>query len=73
MVKQEVAKHIRTIIISILKKNSVINIYYKYYTRMAGIESKLGDEVYISDDTEGIIPRAFRFLWFSFLLLIILF
>jgi len=30
---------------------------------MAGIEAKLGDEIYVSDETEGIIPRAFRFLW----------
>ena len=30
---------------------------------MAGVEEKLGKEVYISDETEGIIPRAFRFLW----------
>ena len=25
---------------------------------MAGIEEKLGRDVYISDETEGIIPRA---------------
>lgn len=30
---------------------------------MAGVEEKLGREVYISDDTEGIIPRAIRYLW----------
>ncbi len=36
---------------------------------MAGIESKLGEEVYISDETEGIIPRAFRFLWFCYLII----
>ena len=42
---------------------------------MAGVEEKLGKDVYISDETEGIIPRviffiyfiqakkAFRFLW----------
>lgn len=27
---------------------------------MAGVEEKLGREVYISDETEGIIPRSFR-------------
>jgi len=25
---------------------------------MAGVEEKLGKEVYISDETEGIIPRV---------------
>jgi len=30
---------------------------------MAGVEEKLGHEVYISDETEGIIPRGFRYLW----------
>jgi len=25
---------------------------------MAGVEEKLGKEVYIADDTEGIIPRG---------------
>ena len=25
---------------------------------MAGVEEKLGREVYIADETEGIIPRA---------------
>ena len=30
---------------------------------MAGIEDKLGREKYIKDETEGIIPRAFRYLW----------
>jgi Kinesin-like protein len=30
---------------------------------MAGVEEKLGREVYISDETEGIIPRSFRYLW----------
>ena len=34
----------------------------KTYT-MAGIEEKLSQEKYISDSTEGIIPRAFRQLW----------
>jgi Cdc6-like AAA superfamily ATPase len=34
----------------------------KTYT-MAGIEEKLGRDVYISDETEGIIPRAVRYLW----------
>ncbi|KRX04696.1 P-loop containing nucleoside triphosphate hydrolase [Pseudocohnilembus persalinus] len=34
----------------------------KTYT-MSGIEEKLGREVYISDETEGIIPRATRYLW----------
>lgn len=28
---------------------------------MAGVEEKLGREVYISDETEGIIPRSFRY------------
>jgi len=32
---------------------------------MSGVEEKLGREVYVSDDTEGIIPRAFRYLWDS--------
>ena len=32
---------------------------------MAGVEEKLGREVYISDETEGIIPRGFRYLWQS--------
>lgn len=30
---------------------------------MAGQEEKLANENYISDQTEGIIPRAFRKLW----------
>jgi len=30
---------------------------------MAGNEEKLGREVYISDESEGIIPRAIRYLW----------
>jgi kinesin family protein 12 len=30
---------------------------------MAGVEEKLGREVYISDESEGIIPRGFRYLW----------
>ena len=30
---------------------------------MAGIEEKLAEDKYISDSTEGIIPRAFRRLW----------
>ena len=30
---------------------------------MAGVEDKLGREAYISDETEGIIPRAVRTLW----------
>lgn len=30
---------------------------------MAGVEEKLGREVYISDETEGIIPRGIRYLW----------
>eukprot|EP00697_Spironema_sp_BW2_P012623 gnl/Spiro4/29223_TR14293_c0_g1_i1.p1 gnl/Spiro4/29223_TR14293_c0_g1~~gnl/Spiro4/29223_TR14293_c0_g1_i1.p1 ORF type:complete len:657 (+),score=-29.84 gnl/Spiro4/29223_TR14293_c0_g1_i1:112-1971(+) len=34
----------------------------KTYT-MSGVEEKLGRDVYISDDTEGIIPRAFRYMW----------
>jgi len=34
----------------------------KTYT-MAGVEEKLGREVYISDETEGIIPRGFKYLW----------
>jgi kinesin family member 12 len=32
---------------------------------MAGVEEKLGREIYISDESEGIIPRAFRYLWDS--------
>ncbi|EGR29298.1 kinesin heavy chain, putative [Ichthyophthirius multifiliis] len=34
----------------------------KTYT-MAGAEEKLCTEVYVSDETEGIIPRAVRYLW----------
>lgn len=34
----------------------------KTYT-MAGVQEKLYNEVYISDETEGIIPRATRYLW----------
>ena len=30
---------------------------------MAGVEQKLGADVYVADDTEGIIPRSFRYLW----------
>ena len=30
---------------------------------MGGVEEKLGSEVYINDESEGIIPRAFRNLW----------
>jgi len=30
---------------------------------MAGIEEKIGGEVYIADESEGIIPRAVRYLW----------
>ena len=30
---------------------------------MAGVEEKLGRDVYISDETEGITPRGFRCLW----------
>jgi kinesin family protein 12 len=30
---------------------------------MAGVEEKLGREVYVSDETEGIIPRGIRYLW----------
>ena len=30
---------------------------------MAGIEEKLSGEVYVSDESEGIIPRAVRYLW----------
>ncbi len=32
---------------------------------MAGVEEKLGRDSYIKDETEGIIPRAFRYLWFN--------
>jgi len=31
--------------------------------RMSGVEEKLGKEVYIRDETEGIIPRAISCLW----------
>lgn len=30
---------------------------------MSGIEEKLARDNYVSDDTEGIIPRAIRTLW----------
>ena len=42
--RQEAGKHIR------------ISYYYNF--RMAGNEEKLGRDVYISDESEGIIPRA---------------
>jgi kinesin family protein 12 len=32
-------------------------------TRMAGNEEKMGRDVYVADETEGIIPRAVRYLW----------
>lgn len=32
---------------------------------MAGIEDKLAKDIYVSDETEGIIPRAIRYLWKS--------
>ncbi len=35
----------------------------KFNYSMAGVEEKLGREVYLSDETEGIIPRAIRSLW----------
>jgi len=28
------------------------------FFRMAGVEEKLGQEIYIADETEGIIPRG---------------
>jgi hypothetical protein len=31
---------------------------------MAGVEEKLGRDIYVKDETEGIIPRAFRYLWY---------
>ena len=34
----------------------------KTYT-MAGVEEKLGQELYIADETEGIIPRGVQYLW----------
>jgi hypothetical protein len=30
---------------------------------MAGVEERLSREQYISDESEGIIPRAIRYLW----------
>ena len=30
---------------------------------MAGVEEKLGRDIYVSDETEGIIQRAVRTLW----------
>lgn len=30
---------------------------------MSGVEEKLGRDVYIADESEGIIPRAFRSMW----------
>ena len=32
---------------------------------MAGVEEKLNRDVYVSDESEGLIPRAIRFLWQS--------
>ena len=34
----------------------------KTYT-IAGNEDKLGRDVYIADETEGVIPRSVRYLW----------
>lgn len=30
---------------------------------MAGVEERLGGEVYIRDETDGIIPRAIQYMW----------
>ena len=32
---------------------------------MSGVEDKLARDYYIADETEGIIPRAIRYLWAS--------
>jgi hypothetical protein len=31
--------------------------------RIAGNEDKLGRDVYVADESEGIIPRSVRYLW----------
>jgi hypothetical protein len=33
------------------------------YFRISGVEERLAREKYISDESEGIIPRATRYLW----------
>ena len=30
---------------------------------MSGVEEKLGHDVYVADESEGIIPRSFRSMW----------
>ena len=32
-------------------------------TSISGVEEKLARDTYVSDQTEGIIPRAVRYLW----------
>ena len=34
----------------------------KTYT-MSGIESRLGTDAWVSDETDGLIPRAVRYMW----------
>lgn len=53
MDKQEVEKLIRIY----LSFKFFFDFFIEIYS-MAGVEEKLGREVYISDETEGIIPRA---------------
>lgn len=33
------------------------------FKRIAGNEDKMGSDTYISDESEGIIPRSVRYLW----------
>ena len=33
------------------------------FQSISGVEERLAREKYISDDSEGIIPRATRYLW----------
>ena len=58
MGKLVVAKHIR-------KQSYICLVLIKDLTRMSGIEEKLARDNYSSDETEGIIPRAIRYLWQS--------
>lgn len=38
-------------------------VFFNQYFRISGVEERLAREKYISDESEGIIPRATRYLW----------
>lgn len=40
-----------------------IRIYVTSNQSISGVEERLARDTYISDETEGIIPRAVRYLW----------